>query len=98
MRLSIYVNTPGDFRTTRQVEDTMQQFMEEEKEPLEDYTLNIYNDSSIESGILHFAETVNAGLIGIGTHGRKGLAHFLNSSLSEGLVNHAQRPVITFKI
>ena len=95
---TLYVNTPGDFRTTRQVEDTMQQFMEEEKEPLEDYTLNIYNDSSIESGILHFAETVNAGLIGIGTHGRKGLAHFLNSSLSEGLVNHAQRPVITFKI
>jgi nucleotide-binding universal stress UspA family protein len=95
---ALYVNTPGDFRTTQEVEDTMQRFMEEENEPLDDYTLNIYNDVSIESGILHFAETVNAGLIGIGTHGRKGLSHFLNSSLSGDLVNHAQRPVITFKI
>ena len=95
---TLYVNTPGDFRTTQQVEDTMQQFMEEENEPLEDYTLNIYNDLSIESGILHFAETIDAGLIGIGTHGRKGLSHFLNSSLSGDLVNHSKRPVITFKI
>lgn len=95
---TLYVNTPGDFRTTQEVEDTMQRFMDEEKEPLEDYTLNIYNDLSIESGILHFAETIDAGLIGIGTHGRKGLSHFLNSSLSGDLVNHAQRPVITFKI
>lgn len=95
---TLYVNTPGDFRTTHEVEAVMQTFMNEEKEKLEDYTLNIYNDTSIESGILHFSEMINAGLIGIGTHGRKGLAHFLNSSLSEGLVNHAERPVITFKI
>ena len=95
---TLYVNTPGDFRTTQEVEDVMKKFIEEEEEVLEDYTLNIFNDRSIESGILHFSEMVNAGLIGIGTHGRKGLSHFLNSSLSEGLVNHAQRPVITFKI
>jgi len=95
---TLYVNTPGDFRTTQEVEDVMKKFIEEEDEVLEDYTLNIFNDRSIESGILHFSEMVNAGLIGIGTHGRKGLSHFLNSSLSEDLVNHAQRPVITFKI
>ncbi len=95
---TLYVNTPGDFRTTQEVEEQMQQFMQEEKEPPTNYTLNIYNDTSIEKGILNFAETISSGLIGIGTHGRKGLAHFLNGSLSEGLVNHAQRPVITFKI
>lgn len=65
---------------------------------VDDYTLNIYNDSTLESGILHFAEATKADIVGIGTHGRKGLAHFLNGSLSEGLVNHAQRPVITFRI
>lgn len=95
---TLYVNTPGDFRTTHEVEAVMQAFMDEEKEKLEDYTLNIYNDVSIESGILHFAEMINSGLIGIGTHGRKGLAQYFNNSLSTGIVNHAKRPVITFKI
>lgn len=94
---ALYVNTPGDFRSTHDVEDQMKKFIEEEG-TVDNYTLNIYNDSTIESGILHFAEMINAGLVGIATHGRKGLAHFLNGSLSEGLVNHANRPVITFRI
>lgn len=95
---TLYVNTPGDFRTTQQVEDIMKEFLDGEKEVLKDYTLNIYNDVSVEDGILNFAEMIEAGLIGIGTHGRKGLAQYFNSSLSSGLVNHANRPVITFKI
>ena len=94
---TVYVNTPGDFRSTHDVEEQMQQFMKEEG-AIKNYTLNIYNDTTIESGILRFAEKINAGLVGIATHGRKGIAHFLNGSLSEGLVNHANRPVITFRI
>lgn len=95
---TLYVNTSGNFRTTHEVEATMKEFIEQEAEVFEDYTLNIYNDVSIESGILRFAETINSGLIGIGTHGHKGLAQFFNSSVSKDLVNHAKRPVITFKI
>ena len=93
----LYVNTPGDFRTTHDIEEMMKEFMSQEPD-FANYSLNIYNDNSVESGILHFAEAINAGIVGIGTHGRKGLAHFLNGSMSEGLVNHARRPVITFKI
>jgi nucleotide-binding universal stress UspA family protein len=93
----LYVNTPNNFKTTHDIEAQMKAFMSKES-GFEDYTLNIYNDNKVESGILHFAQMINAGIIGIATHGRKGLAHFLNGSLSEGLVNHAQRPVITFKI
>jgi nucleotide-binding universal stress UspA family protein len=93
----LYINTPNNFHTTHDIEEKMKAFMDKEPE-CTDYTLNIYNDESIEKGILHFADTIESGLVGIGTHGRSGLAHFLNGSLSEGLVNHAQRPVITFKI
>ncbi|AEE19533.1 nucleotide-binding universal stress UspA family protein [Dokdonia sp. Hel_I_63] len=93
----LYVNTPGDFRSTHEVEEQMKKFMDVEGQ-VENCTLNIYNDNTIESGILHFAEMIDSGLVGIATHGRKGLAHFLNGSLSEGLVNHAKRPVITFRI
>jgi nucleotide-binding universal stress UspA family protein len=62
------------------------------------FNLHIYNDRTIEEGILNYAQSIDAGLIGISTHGRKGLAHFFNGSLSEDIVNHAKRPVITFKI
>jgi nucleotide-binding universal stress UspA family protein len=62
------------------------------------YTTNIYNDNSIEEGILNFSHINNTDLIGISTHGRQGIAHFFNGSISEDLVNHAKRPVITFKI
>ena len=59
---------------------------------------HIYNESNVEKGILNFANSVNADLIGMSTHGRKGLSHFFNGSISEDLVNHANRPVVTFKI
>ena len=49
-------------------------------------------------GILNFAGETNAHLIGLGTHGRSGLAHFFNGSISEDLVNHANMPVMTFKM
>ena len=59
---------------------------------------HIYNDANVEKGILNFAKSINADLIGMSTHGRKGLSHFFNGSISEDLVNHAKRPVVTFKI
>ena len=48
--------------------------------------------------MVNFSKSVNADLIGLCTHGRTGLAHFYNGSISEDLVNHASKPVITFKI
>ena len=64
----------------------------------ENYTINIHNDYTIEQGILNVSKDIDADLIGISTHGRQGIAHFFNGSISEDLVNHANRPVITFKI
>ncbi len=65
---------------------------------IDDYTLNVYNDFSIAKGIVNFANFINADLIGMGTHGRKGISHFFNGSRGEEVVNHAALPVVTFKI
>ena len=65
---------------------------------INNYSTHIYNDVNVEKGILNFANSIDADLIGMSTHGRKGLAHFFNGSISEDLVNHAIRPVVTFKI
>jgi hypothetical protein len=74
----------------------MQDFMTGSR--FKNYTINVYNDYTIEKGILNFAQHIDAGLIGMSTHGRKGISHFFNGSISEDLVNRATRPVITFKI
>lgn len=92
----LYVNTPGDFKTTSQAHEIMNNFVK--GMGAENYTLNIYNENSVEKGILQFAKDKNAQLIGMSTHGRKGISHFFNGSISEDLVNHANMPVITFKI
>ena len=74
----------------------MDEFLAEFK--INNCSTHIYNDINVEKGILHFAKSINADLIGMSTHGRKGLSHFFNGSISEDLVNHAKRPVVTFKI
>ena len=92
----LLVNTPANFKTSIQGYSLMENFVK--GMDIENYTLNIYNDVSVEKGILNFAAHVNAQLIGMGTHGRKGISHFFNGSISEDMVNHANMPIITFKI
>ncbi|GAA4894807.1 universal stress protein [Flaviramulus aquimarinus] len=92
----VIVNTPNKFITSTNAKRRMQDFVE--ASIFSNYTINIYNDLSIEKGIMNFSESIGADLIGMSTHGRQGISHFFNGSISEDLVNHAKRPVITFKI
>ena len=92
----VMVNTPNTFKSTSVAEKIMSDFMNEFDYP--NYSMHIYNDVNVEKGILNFSNSVDADLIGMSTHGRTGFAHFFNGSISEDLVNHAVRPVITFKI
>ena len=92
----LIVNTPSKFITTDDADSTFHKFLKNSR--FKNYTINVFNDYTIEKGILNFAHHIDAGLIGISTHGRKGIAHFFNGSVSEDLVNHAKRPVLTFKI
>ena len=92
----LLVNTANNFTTTPKANARIMDFIE--GSDYKNYTINIFNDENVELGILNFSHIINADLIGISTHGRQGIAHFLNGSISEDLVNHANRPVITFKI
>jgi len=92
----LMVNTPNKFITSDAANRRMKDFVNGFGYP--NYTLNIYNDLNIEKGIMNFSQSINADLIGMSTHSRQGISHFFNGSVSEDLVNHAKRPVITFKI
>jgi nucleotide-binding universal stress UspA family protein len=90
------INTPNDFKPTSLSEEIMTNFVSGFN--VSKYKIHTYNETNVEKGILNFANSINADLIGMSTHGRKGLSHFFNGSISEDLVNHATRPVVTFKI
>jgi nucleotide-binding universal stress UspA family protein len=92
----VTINTPNNFKSTAAANEIMDSFLNEFE--VKKVETHIYNETNVEKGILNFANSINADLIGMSTHGRKGLAHFFNGSISEDLVNHASRPVVTFKI
>jgi nucleotide-binding universal stress UspA family protein len=92
----VMVNTLNNFKSTTAAQHIFDKFLKDVD--AKNYTTHIYNDASIEKGVLNFAKSINADLVGMCTHGRSGLSHFINGSISEDLVNHAMRPVLTFKI
>lgn len=94
----LFINTPNNFITSKEAYEMLERFTTDSTVDVNNIKMHVYNDTSVEKGILNFARNMDAGLIGISTHGRKGIAHFFNGSVSEDLVNHANRPVVTFRI
>jgi nucleotide-binding universal stress UspA family protein len=92
----LYVNTPSNFLSTREAEAKVAEYLKNVNVRPTDYT--IYNDNSVEEGVFNYTKDVKGDIIGMANHGRKGLSHFFNGSVSEDVVNHSSLPVITFRI
>lgn len=92
----VFINTPTNFTRDLVTAKRLNDFVK--KYALRNVTTNIYNDPYEESGIINFAHSIDAGLIAMGTHGRKGLAHILSGSLTEDVVNHVDCPTWTYMI
>ena len=96
----VYVNLPNiGFRSTAEMEKRVAEFMKKSDGNLDKMNEVAYvSDYSVEQGIISYANVIGADLIAIATHGRTGLAHFFEGSISEDLANHSTLPVMTFKI
>lgn len=92
----VRINTIQNFETSKKSEKIIDDFIKGFK--LYEHKISIYNDVTVETGVLNYAKKVNADIIAINTHGRKGLAYLFSGSISTDLSNHAKLPVITFKI
>ena len=90
----VRINTPGNFQRDAVVKKYMQDFAK--KLQLKNFTINIFNDLTEEEGIIYFADSIDADLIAMATHGRTGFAHVLAGSIAEDVVSHSKRPVLTF--
>lgn len=90
----VRINTPGNFQRDVVARKAMEDFAIRLR--LQKFTINIFNDLSEEEGIIYFADSVNADMIAMATHGRTGFAHVLAGSIAEDVVGHSKRPVLTF--
>ncbi|MFC4634995.1 universal stress protein [Dokdonia ponticola] len=97
----VYINLPGEYyKSTKQIEQQIVEFLVHLDKSFDIFPedVTIYADYSVEEGVFNYAKKTQAGIIGIPTHGRRGLAHFFSGSISEDIMNHSELPVITFKI
>lgn len=92
----LYVNTPSNFLSSRQAEEKVAEYLKNVNIVPAEYA--IYNDTSVEEGVFNYTKDVKGDIIGMANHGRTGLSHFFNGSVSEDVVNHSSLPVITFRV
>jgi nucleotide-binding universal stress UspA family protein len=92
----VWINTPTNFTadkvTLRRLEAFVKRYM------LKDCSIGVYNDPYEESGVINYANEVEADMIAMGTHGRKGISHILSGSVAEDVVNHVQCPIWTYTL
>jgi len=84
----VWINTPLNFNNDTNTRANLEAFAK--RFMLKNYSIHIYNYTDGEEGILRFAEEIDADMIAMGTHGRRGLAHLFKGSLTEDIVNHGK--------
>lgn len=93
---AVYINTPGDhFLSDGDMNQQISKFLDAAKVGME---VVKYCDYSVERGVLNYCDSIRADLVGIPTHGRKGISHFFMGSIGEDIANHSPIPVVTFKL
>lgn len=90
------INTPRKFESTSETRKNIEDFVKDYNLPK--HTVNVYSDSSIEKGVLNFSKDIDADLIAMSTHGRSGLSHLFNNSVTKNLSKNALKPILTFRV
>lgn len=95
----VYINTPNaNFKNTLEIRELMRTFLNKNKISNHSADIVIFNDYSVTEGVQNAALMLQADLIAIPTHGRKGINKILAGSISEEVANKSEIPVLTVKI
>ncbi len=96
----VYVNLPSEsFKSSAEMEARVVTFLKKANGDIDKLgSVKYVSDYTVEKGILNFSNLVGADLIAVATHGRTGLAHFFEGSISEDIANHSMLPVMSFKM
>lgn len=95
----IYINTPyNSFKSTSEIEEKISKFFFKAGDAAQDVV--IYDDYTVEQGLLNYSKKDGFDILSIPTHGKNPISHFLfgSRSIGEDIANHANLPVLTYKI
>jgi len=92
----LLVNTSANFRSRTEGEKALSAYARHYQ--LDNYELHFENYYEEENGIMDFSRSINAGLVVMGTHARKGLSHLFMGSVTEDVVNHISVPVWSYRL
>jgi nucleotide-binding universal stress UspA family protein len=91
-----WINTPLNFTSDTVAHERLNAFAK--RFALKDYTFHVFNHPNEEDGIIRFTKLIKGDMIAMGTHGRKGIAHLINGSMAEDVVNHAESLIWTYAL
>ncbi len=91
------INTETDFNSIEQGLNPIKDFLKKFPD-LDNYSMNVYNEPAVETGINNFLEYKDADLIAMCTHGRTGFLSLFSKSIAEGVTNHSELPVMIIKV
>ncbi|WP_080055955.1 universal stress protein [Spirosoma aerolatum] len=94
-RQYVYVVTPTDNRQPEGIREWVGDFTA--ANDIDHYNLKIIHDHTVPDGILDYAHSIHADLIVLYTHGYTGLRHWIQGSVAEDVLNHADIPVLIMR-
>lgn len=92
----LLVNTPMHFQKDQDANEAMHEFAKHYS--LKHYTVNFRNNPNERDAIIDFVNEIKADMLAMATHGRRGLAHLFNGSITETVVNHVECPIWTYSL
>jgi nucleotide-binding universal stress UspA family protein len=88
--------TPHTFESMEESHERLSEFQSKWK--LDNAQQHIYNDYTVEEGVAAFCKEIDADLLVMETHGRKGLSHILYGSIAESTFELVDIPVLSIRI
>ncbi|MFD2517835.1 universal stress protein [Salinimicrobium flavum] len=89
----LYVNTPYNFRESTEIEEKLNRFLQ--KYSGQNVKHTVINAHDEQRGIEKFLKNCHCDMLGVITHGRAGLSPLYRKSISEGLINKLEMPVLS---
>lgn len=93
----LQINTETDFNSIELGLNPIEQLLRKFPE-LKNYSMTIYNEPSVETGINSFVKQQPVDLIAMVTHGKTGFLSLFSKSIAEVVTNHSTLPVMTIHV
>ena len=92
----LWIKTPHNIENSEVVTEEFNEIIK--KFGFKDASFTIARNIFPEDGILEQATNIDADMVAMATHSRRGISHWLSGSLTEDTINHIKIPVWTFKL